>query len=628
MQTQAGEHPFEKGFQVDKPRKFTWEFGCAGILYFSIFLHFILCIVIFASKNSAPYTITKSSAGVFDYKCPDGMIDRKSCTSSFSTPDCMSKSLCEDLTKCLVDNPSSRRLDDDPRRLGDRQVAKDVWEFLESHAYMPTVLFVGAFAVAAVWLVILQKFPKTVVWSTIAADFAALFFIFLWMLIEAETLNIGILVIMAVMAIGCAVLFKKINHAAVMMKFALNGLFANPHIFGVCFGVQIVWVGFFALWIASLIEGHFVKSAGLVSVESSQYNANTGNSDVVTIKQCQVSSGWPTEPLVIFYWALHYYWVTYFLRNVNVMVITGNLSAWYFEEPDFERNWVKVLAWAFGPLAGGNAMCSFFQGLLEYLMSKVGSTWSLIFGCLNPLEWILICIGLCLKTLAQTYTKFGLIAHCYSARPFCEGAPRTFKLMTKWLGEAIVCDYLGKTVMKWITYVIAVAVGFTAWAWADAAQDISTFSILGKDMAVFIAVLIGYCWILSQPFFSLVLVILIEKVLPDDMSSWGGDGEARAICNALFASIFMGCTTYFIMSFVSQVVVTSMDVCLFCYAVASDHGIVGEDAEKQAFYESIKETITQGQIQSGAAIGQPVSPAAQATGDSAAPPTTVVGNPV
>ena len=50
-----------------------------------------------------------------------------------------------------------------------------------------------------------------------------------------------------------------------------------------------------------------------------------------------------------------------------------------------------------------------------------------------------------------------------------------------------------------------------------------------------------------------------------------------------------GCTTYFIISFVPQVVVTSMDVCLFCYVVASDHGIVSVNAEKQAFYESIKE---------------------------------------
>ena len=56
---------------------------------------------------------------------------------------------------------------------------------------------------------------------------------------------------------------------------------------------------------------------------------------------------------------------------------------------------------------------------------------------------------------------------------------------------------------------------------------------------------------------------------------------------------FGGCTTYFIISFVPQVVVTSMDVCLFCYAVASDHGIVSVNAEKQAFYESIKETVSQ-----------------------------------
>mmetsp|Transcript_118920 Transcript_118920/g.243138 ORF Transcript_118920/g.243138 Transcript_118920/m.243138 type:complete len:657 (+) Transcript_118920:126-2096(+) len=573
----AEEHPFERGFQIDKKRKYSWEFGCAVILYLSIIVHAVLSIVIFASKNSEVPTFVTD--GSLELSCPSGMMMTSKCMPLWyhSGPlECISESLCEELKTCVS---TQRRLSD---TITKKDVPSGVWEFMEEHFYQPTVLFGCAFICAGCWLVLLQTAPKTVVWGTIAADILMLVAIFLYFLIEEEAVNWACIILVALMIIGCGVLYKKINHAAVMMKFAMDGLFANKRIFGVAFGVQLVWVGFFALWVAGLVAMHFVKEVGVVE------------------GRCEIKAGVWSSGGVVLYWVLHYYWVTYFLRNVNVIVITAAVSGWYFEEDGYLHFWKKSLPLAFGPLAGGTAICSAIMGMLEYLLSKVGNCWNIVFSVMNPLEWIFLCIALAMKGIAQTYTKFGLIAHAYGGRPFCETAPRTFTLLKNWLGEAVVCDYVGKRVMSWMTFAIALGVAFAAWAWADAVQNISSFGEMSMVAIFFVS--LAYAWILSQPFFGLLLVIFIEDLLGNFINYCAatdtGCLTVRAVCNSVFASLFMGCITFFILNFLSQVVVNAMDVCLFCYAVECDLGKPSEqDVKKQAFFESIKETVVQGSIQ-------------------------------
>jgi len=590
------ERPFQKGFQINKPRKFTPEFACAAIFYASVLVHLILSIMVFAGKNYEPISLVWDEQMQVSGICPDGMVAEWQCRNERGpwSGGCLTKDLCEDLKTCIQTGSNGRLLSDEEAMKVPRE---GVWEFLEVHAYQPAVLFGAALIVAVGWLFILQKFPKTVVWSTLIFNLLMLGFLLGYFLVAEGTFNFGILAIMILMIIGMFVLRAKITSAAAMMKFAIDGLFANPVIFAVCFGVQLLWVGFFAIWIAGLVTMHFVKEVVLVPEETA-YTRQKG---------CHIGSTF--GPGIMIFWVLHYFWVTYFFRNVNVIIITGNLSAWYFEEDGFENNWKKTLPWAFGPLAGGNAMCSALQGFLEYIMAKVGSCWSIVFGILNPIDWIFICLGLCLKTFAQTYTKFALIAHVYSGKGFCAGAPDTWNLMKNWLGQAIVTDYIGKSVMRWITYALSLGVGFAAWAWADAVQNVNS---LDMPLAALISVTIVYAYVISQPFFGLLLVILIEQLVGQlgiFESECDGFGQSEACkvrggMNSIFASVFMACITFFLLTFLSQVVVTSMDVCLFCYAVEMDNGTA--DAKKQKFYESIKNSIALGEVAGGAALGTPV----------------------
>merc|ERR1719330_592425 len=106
----------------------------------------------------------------------------------------------------------------------------------------------------------------------------------------------------------------------------------------------------------------------------------------------------------------------------------------------------------------------------------------------------------------------------------------------------------------------------------------------------------------------MILVFLIEEMFRTDSCGDNDSCQVRGAWNSVFASILIGCVTTFILTFLSQVIVTAMDVCLFCYAVESDHGNATTDAQKGKFIESIKQTVIQGHVggEGGAVVGQPV----------------------
>merc|ERR1719210_169671 len=106
--------------------------------------------------------------------------------------------------------------------------------------------------------------------------------------------------------------------------------------------------------------------------------------------------------------------------------MTPQIAGWYFQQPKSESFWIDSTKWAFGSLAGGNAICSAIMGVTQYLMRYVHSKCRLIVGLFNPVEWIPICLAFALRQCIFTYTKFGLIAHAYTGEAFCTMAGNAF----------------------------------------------------------------------------------------------------------------------------------------------------------------------------------------------------------
>lgn len=131
------------------------------------------------------------------------------------------------------------------------------------------------------------------------------------------------------------------------------------------FAVQCIWIAFFAMWIAAIIGAHFVREVAKVENDGHMY--------------CEVHTGWATNGLLIFYFIMHYHVVTAFFKNINTMMITANLSGWYFNENGYKSFWMNALYWSLGPQSGGNAVCATITGFLEYLLSRVKSNVAMCF---------------------------------------------------------------------------------------------------------------------------------------------------------------------------------------------------------------------------------------------------------
>jgi len=94
-------------------------------------------------------------------------------------------------------------------------------------------------------------------------------------------------------------------------------------------------------------------------------------------------------------------------------------------------------------------------------------------------------------------------------------------------------------------------------------------------MPFVIGMTIIFSMFIAYPLVGLIFVVIVEQILASfgflDFSKpdlW----DVRAVINSFLAALFMGCITQFILTFVSEVVMTAMDVILFCYAIDDDKG--------------------------------------------------------
>jgi hypothetical protein len=476
------------------------------------------------------------------------------------------------------------------RRLDGERVPQDLWQFLEEFIEMPILVFGGTFIVASLWLVAMTYATGPVVWGTLVFDILVMIFGVIWGLVELDALNWMLLFLAIGFTIGIVVARKQIQSAIVVMHKAMEGLSQNQRLMPISFAITCLWIGFFAMWVASLIGLDMVKEVREVEVEHGGL-----------VKLCSIENKYPGE--IRWLWIVCYFWTTFFFNNAKLVVITGQLADWYERGAGHDMTiWRKFTVYAFHPFksGGANALCSAIMGITQYLMNYFSSKARLISGMFNPLEWVPICLAFALKQVIHTYTKYGLIAQVYSGQPFCSAAQNAFKLLKNHLGEAFIVDYVGKRVLSWCTYLLSLGVAMAALTWGNALQGNDEANKIFKEVSLLVVVMLWLAVIVSYPFISVILVVIIENLLPNDI-----DAGARAILNSVFAAIFMGSITCFLLRTMSHVVVSAMDVIYFCFAAEADRG--DKQERFNDLYDAIKMTIQPGTVNNrGVVMGQPI----------------------
>jgi len=381
------------------------------------------------------------------------------------------------------------------------------------------------------------------------------------------------------------------------MKIAMEGLSENRRIFAVSTGVQLVWICYLALFIASVVGMHFVKQVARIN---SPYASAT-----MTTYECELQAkGWIGNGWVTFIWTVCYYWATAFCANTVLMLVTANLAGWYFKQDGFKYLWVKALRWAVFEHAGGNSLASAISGVAQYLLDRVGNKWKLVFSVLGPWNWILLCLACCLQAVVQAYTQFATIAMTYSGRSFFESAALSLRLLQDRMGTAMLTNFLGRDVMTWACYVISLAVGFGSWAWSDDLQGYGS-SFADMEVTLLILLIILFAYMLAYPFLTVIVIILLEPFIASNLcgsSSSGSCHEFQTRVISVMCGLFLSCLTMFILQAISHIVVSAMNIVLFCYAVEDK---AGEKQERfSVLYENIKSIVVVGVVQGDATQSQ------------------------
>jgi len=575
-----GIEKFETKVSLDRQKPHPVELLCGGVFYVVILAQVILSVYALAQQNSGIPTVEVTETEM-KIECPGSMFPAFECCGGsfqYDSMKCVTQDLCDEMRTCTsACQGSGRRLQGLPgleelravanethpagqkrqqlrsdisRRLNGLPVyPENVWAFFEEHFYLPTVLFLGLFALALVWLLLLLKAPVTVVWGTIFADLGLLVAVFLYFKADTGEVNVFPLVVAIVGAIAAFVLRKQVTNAGVCLGTAMKALEANRRLFPLALGVQLLWGAFFGLWVASLIALPY--------------------KDEVVVDEgglCKLS---PAHPLDAFYtfWVVSYYWASFFFQNMNLCMMSVQLGAWYFAQEGSIHMWMKGLRWSVTSLAGGNAICSAILGVTSYLQQYVNSKARACISVLNPIEWIPLCMAFALKTCIFTYTKFGMISQAFYGKPYCQSAKTSMALLKDRLGEAVVTNFIGERVMQWATYVLCVGLAFCAWAWAEDLHEIYIIREVGVGGAVGLMMMLMY--FNAKPFLSIILIIVFESVLGDLIDK---GSVARAYLNIVFAALFVGAVAFFIMTFISSVVVDAMNVIFFCFSVEAQNG--------------------------------------------------------
>jgi len=606
------EATFKGKVEMERKSPHPAEMVCGGVLYLLILVQIIMSIVVFASQNTEIPTYETDDIGrIIDYSCPDEMVPAVDCCGPlggvYDTSNCVSLSLCKAMREC-DSSCSARRLDDNTtdltrvdhlRRLAEEEgqasgkrmharrnaarllsgqsaVPESLWAFMEEHFYVPKVLFLSLFIVAAVFLFSLSKAATPVIWGVIVLDILMLLAVFVCFLVEFEEICYPAIIFAVVGIVASGLLYKQINTAGKVLTKAMEALKANKRLFMVAFGVKIAWGGYFGIWLASLIRMDFTQQVG--------NNAETG--------ACELQPGLPIDAFYVV-WLMAFYWSMYFFQNINLCVLTVQVGGWYFGEPNSSGFWAKALQWSLTKLAGGNAICAAIMGTTSCLKNLVDNKIRLCIAIVNPIDWIPLCLACAFKTCIQTYTKFGMIGQAFAGGDFCSSAQKTANLLKTRLGEAVLTDFIGSRVMSWITYVLCVGVMFSAFAWAESLHDIGIIAELGMFNLVLMLFMSA---LIASPFLCMAVIVLLE-----DFFAGNYLGDARAIFNIVFAALFMGAVSVFIMKFVSLVVVDTMNVIFFCFGVETDNG--KKQDRFTELYDTIKTVVGTNPANAGVVVG-------------------------
>ena len=521
------------------------------------------------------------------------------------------------------------------RRLENRidNESANLWSLFGDKPEIPTVMILLTFVIGAGWVMALEKFSRPLIYATALLKVALLAAV--GVLYIKQDVGSGPVVISFGLAAFFLMLFfhyrEKYDLSARIMTCSCECLDQNKGVWGVTLGVQAVYLGllFFYTFTAML--------SFRVMEWATPYGYDPNNQFPGQTMTCMLfPATWSTRGLN--FMSIVFIWVTFFCNSTRLVVIATSVGNWYFHSNDPDQLSAPAttgLKWALTSSSGAISFGSLIIACVEKLKRTVNSR----FAWAHPMGCLIKIIMICLATIVEAVTKFTLIVHTLTARPFCDSVKETFDLIKRRFMGALIVDQAGSDCLNLGAFVFSTALGFGTWAWLDSVLGIQTLSAgawgdFSWVMWVFyvLFIILNY-YPMAAIFFVAVVTPLLQAftgvVGVQCGPMWGGQVTCGtvtqctkcmgvgALCAPVFGCIFVGAITHIIFSYMAHVILETMDSVFICYAVEKDAN-AAQQQRLQTLYVVLDESDAGKKFAAGGAIvgtvpqGQAVPVVAQA----------------
>lgn len=518
----------------------------------------------------------------------------------------------------LLPSPHSRRLTH-PR-------SQNVWEVLGDHAYIPATIVPLMILAGVLWIMLLQRWAKPVIWSIIGSfllgSLVCAFLPLFFRTYECEYEGIydeygnkryshrvnvndewdrnwcesegGHIVgrggpflwpfLIPLLLIATLSIYnkRKINVASICLSKCAHVLLHQPMIIASSLVVYAAFVGYVAMWIGGIMQvGHILR------VDCTGHHGGSYFTPGDACPVCLFAVCFLLFPSFIYFNMMH------------VPVSAAGVGGWYFnDDPDVPKHPALVgLKWTFTSSSGPIFLTTLvawpivnLRILLHHHLAKYA-----LLPCL-PCAWAYYSLCglamLCVRTTMSIH-RFMLIAHTFHGGDLFVVSRNAWNLLKSHVGGAVVTETVAMLVLNWCVSALAVMFAFATWAWMEYVLGEGTLHEIcscitdpGYWLIFTLLVIFGvYVFHQMSDVFSIVILILQamygREVYRENEMGW-------------FVGLFFGAICNLLLSFLSQIIGSGMDTIYYCYALEAEFmKIEQSDRDKASLTNCIKEHIVQ-----------------------------------
>lgn len=187
-------------------------------------------------------------------------------------------------------------------------------------------------------------------------------------------------------------------------------------------------------------------------------------------------------------------------------------------------------------------------------------------------ETILCLFGDCILHFAFVLTKFSVVLHSFTGKSLLESGKHCHEIMRRRFVGGFVTEISSNSVLWFTSVIFSLLMAMISWSWIDAAFHCTSF-----DDMTYLLVFILLALFFTNPVYGILFVISINSMIQRAEIYQYEKGEAtyQHVWVPPLAATFVGFVTKLLFTYMSGLILDTIDTMIVCFAIDEDNGVKG-----------------------------------------------------